>query len=180
MFAPWAEYVTRMLWPRTSQSRARRSLRTPLTQQHRREAKGQPSLPTVETPKLHRLCRGCGREIRSKRYCSDCAVTVIREGFDLGRKTAQRPESLAKRSATQRMHKQAIKNWKPSDLPVWLTREVYVKRVQPALASIAKSRIRSALGVSEPYSSAIQAGKRVPHPRHWQALARLAGVSQTG
>jgi len=90
---------------------------------------------------------------------------------------ANRSESLAKRSATQRMHKQAINNWKPSDLPVWLTREVYVKRVQAALASVAKSRIRSALGVSEPYSSDIQAGKRVPHPRHWQALAQLVGVS---
>jgi len=30
--------------------------------------------------------------------------------------------------------------------------------------------------VSEPYSSDIQAGKRMPHPRHWQALAKLAGV----
>jgi len=104
-------------------------------------------------------------------------VTVIREGFDVGRKVAQRPESLAKRSATQRMHKQAIQNWKPSDLPDWLTRDVYVERVQPALTNVAKSRIRSSLGVSEPYSSAIQAGKRIPHPRHWHALAQLVGTS---
>ena len=105
-------------------------------------------------------------------------MTVTRENFDVGRKAAQRPESLAKRSATQRMHKQAIQNWKPSDLPDWLTRDVYVERVQPALASVAKSRIRAALGVSEPYSSAVQAGKRVPHPRHWQALARLVGYGK--
>ena len=103
-------------------------------------------------------------------------MTVIREGFDLGRKAAQRPEFLAKRAATQRLHKQAIQDWEPSDLPNWLTRDVYVKRVQPVLASVAKSRIRSALGVSQPYSSAIQAGKCVPHPRHWQTLAELAGV----
>jgi hypothetical protein len=54
---------------------------------------------------------------------------------------------------------------------------VYVKQVQPALARVAKSLIRSALGVSEPYASDIRAGKRIPHPRHWQALAGLAGVS---
>ena len=96
--------------------------------------------------------------------------------FDLGRKAAQRQEFLAKRSATQRIHKQAIKNWKPSDLPSWLTRDVYVKRVQPALIQVAKSQIRSTLGVSEPYASEIQAGKCVPHPRHWRALAELAGV----
>jgi hypothetical protein len=70
-----------------------------------------------------------------------------------------------------------MKNWKPSDLQAWLTRDVYMTQIQPALTRVAKSRIRSALGVSEPYSSDIQAGKRIPHPRHWQALAELVGLS---
>jgi hypothetical protein len=52
---------------------------------------------------------------------------------------------LAKRSATQQQHQQAIHNWKASDIPAWLTRDVYVKRVQPVLAGVAKSRICSAL-----------------------------------
>jgi len=43
--------------------------------------------------------------------------------------------------------------------------------------TLQKFRIRAALGVSEPYSSAIQAGVRVPHPRHWQALAKLVEIS---
>ena len=150
---------------------------SPLTQQHRREAKGRPSFPTVEAPKPDRLCRGCGKPLRrGKRLCRECAQPLACENFDLGRRTAQRPEFLAKRAATQRIHKQAIRNWKPSDLPAWLTRDVYIERVQPALASVAKSRIRSALGVSEPYSSAIQAGKHVPHPRHWEVLADLVGL----
>jgi len=55
--------------------------------------------------------------------------------------------------------------------------EVCVKDILPVLASIAKSRIRSALGVSEPYSSEIRAGRCIPHPRHWQPLASLVGVS---
>src|SRR5439155_18503849 len=84
---------------------------------------------------------------------------------------------IAKRSATQRQHKQAIQNWNPAKLPRWLTRDVYVKRVQPALATVPKSRIRSALGVSEPYSSYIQTGKRIPHPRHWLSLAQLVGIN---
>ena len=29
---------------------------------------------------------------------------------------------------------------------------------------------------SIPYASAIRSGRRVPHPRHWQALAQLVGV----
>ena len=88
----------------------------------------------------------------------------------------EEPDALKKRSETQRARKRAIKNWNPSDLPSWLTRDAYVTKVQPALATIAKSRIRSALGVSEPYSSYIQTGKVIPHPRHWQALAKLVGV----
>jgi hypothetical protein len=99
------------------------------------------------------------------------------ENFDAGRKRARQPESLAKRSTTQRRHRQAIQTWKPSDLPAWLTREVYVKQVQAALAGIAKSLIRSSFGVSEPYSSDIQAGRRIPHERHWQALAKLVGAA---
>jgi hypothetical protein len=71
-----------------------------------------------------------------------------------------------------------MNNWNSSELPGWLTRDVYVNQIQPALAGVSKSSIREALGVSEPYSSDIRAGKCIPHPRHWQALAQLAGVSQ--
>jgi CRISPR-associated endonuclease Cas1 len=179
LVAPWAEYVAGALWGRTNHSTARHRLSTPLTQQHRREAKGRPSFPRVEVQRPDRLCRVCGTKLRLRNrcFCMDCSVTVTRENFDVGRKAAQRPEFLAKRSDTQRMHKQAIQNWKPGDLPAWLTRDVYVKQVQPALASVTKSKVRSALGVSDPYSSDIRSGKRVPHPRHWQALATLVGVS---
>ncbi len=176
LVAPWAEYVARTLWQSTSPSKSTQRLATPLTQQHRREAKGQPSFPTIEVPKPDRLCRGCGKPLRrGSRLCRDCAEPVVCDNFDLGRRTAQRPESVAKRAATMHAHRQEISSWKPSDLPAWLTRDVYVKQVQPALARVAKSRIRSALGVSEPYASAIQAGTCVPHPRHWWALAGLAG-----
>jgi len=32
------------------------------------------------------------------------------------------------------------------------------------------------LGVSVPYAADIRAGRRRPHPRYWQALARIIGV----
>jgi len=176
LVAPWAECVARTLRTTNSQSRAGRPIPTPLTQQHRRQAKGRSPFPTVEMPTPESVCRGCGKLIRrGKRYCSECAVPLTRHNFDAGRQMALSPQFLAKRSVTQRMHKEAIQNWKPSDLPGWLTRDVYVKGILPALARIAKSRIRSALGASEPYSSDIQSGKRIPHKRHWQALAELSG-----
>jgi len=179
LISPWAEYVQSALWQSTSGAKStwRCIPATRLTQQHRREARGQGSFPAIEMPKPAHACRDCGSPIRSnKKLCSNCAKQATRKNFRVGRKSAQQPESLAKRSVTQRQHKQAIQNWKLSDLPGWLTRDVYVTRVQPALATVPRSRIRSALGVSEPYSSDIRAGKRIPHPRHWPVLAELAKV----
>jgi ribosome-binding protein aMBF1 (putative translation factor) len=124
------------------------------------------------------LLPSCNFELNKR--CSNCAKPARRKNFNAGRKRAQQPESLAKRSATQRQHKEAIRNWRPSDLPDWLTRDVYLKQVQPALAGVAKSRIGSTLGMSEPYSANIWRGKTIPHPRHWQALAQLAGISRGG
>ena len=173
----WVEYIARRLWDESSRS-GFEHLHTPLTQQHRREAKGRPSFPRIEVPRVERLCRGCGESLRrGVSHCSKCALQVTRENFDFGREAAQQPDALKKRSETQRARKLAIKNWNPSDLPSWLTRDAYVRKVQPALATIAKSRIRSALGVSEPYSAFVQIGKVIPHPRHWLALAGLVGVT---
>ncbi len=180
LVAPYAERVASKLFISTSSSKFAYRPGTPLTQQHRREAKGRPSLPFVRKLKPDTICRDCGTQVRrGVRFCSKCAVTVTDENFDAGRKNAQQPASLAKRSATQRLHQQAIQNWKASHLPAWLTREVYLKEVQPALANVAKSKICSALRVSEPYSSDIQEGKRIPHQRHWQTLARLIGFSRS-
>jgi CRISPR-associated endonuclease Cas1 len=180
LVAPVAEYVTQELWSSISKPAstvARQLIATRLTQRRKRSAKGS-DVPAVRALKPDSVCRGCGNIVRrGGRYCQRCVVAVTNENFNAGRKSAQQPEFLAKRSATQRLHKQAIQNWKTSDLPVWLTEDVYVKQIQPALASVAKSQIRSVLGVSEPYASDIQAGKRIPHPRHWQALGRLVGTS---
>jgi CRISPR-associated endonuclease Cas1 len=176
LLAPWAEYVARTLW--NNSLKPIRSIPTRLTQQNRKESKGQPSFPIVEVRRPEHLCSDCGVKIPSdNKLCSNCAKPARRKNFNVGRKSAQQPESLAKRSATQRQHKAAIRNWNPSDLPGWFTRDVYIKRILPPLAHVAKSRIRLALGVSEPYSSDIRSGKRIPHSRHWRALAELVGVS---
>jgi len=175
--APYAEYTARTLWS-GHQSSGVKVLATRLTQAHRRKAKGHPPLPRVEAPRTEHVCRGCGKEIiKSKHYCVDCAKVTTIESFDAGRKQAHQPQFLAKRSATQKAHRRAIKDFKPSELPSWLTRGFYANKIRPALANVPKSNIRSALRVSEPYSSDIRSGKRVPHPRHWQRLAKMVSLS---
>jgi len=48
--APWVEYVARTLWASTSPAKSERRLSTPLTQQHRRLAKGRPAFPNNPKP----------------------------------------------------------------------------------------------------------------------------------
>jgi hypothetical protein len=58
-----------------------------------------------------------------------------------------------------------------------LDEETYNRKIQPLLKDIANPVIMSSLGVSVTYAVAIRAGRRKPHPRHWEALARLVGVA---
>ena len=73
LVAPWAEYVARSLCSTTPQ---RKTPATRLTQRHKREAKGAPSLPRpIAPPRRENICRGCGKTIRDGRTnCAQCAI----------------------------------------------------------------------------------------------------------
>jgi CRISPR-associated endonuclease Cas1 len=175
--APVAEYVAQELWASRATKGERMLLATRLTQRHKRLVKGS-DVPQVNHPNPEHGCANCGARIRrNRKLCHKCAKHATKKNFRVGRTMAQKLEAIAKRASTMRHHTSSIKAWKPSDLPTWLTLDVYVKQVQPALATIAKVRICEAINVSEPYASDIRAGKRIPHQRHWQALAQLVGVS---
>jgi len=94
----------------------------------------------------------------------------------IGRTAAQREDAQRKRSETQLQHKAAQREWRLQSKPNWLTPEFYEKEVQPGLGSVAIPAIASALGVSIPYAADIRAGRRRPHPRHWE---KLAGLTKT-
>jgi CRISPR-associated endonuclease Cas1 len=184
LVAPWAEYVARTLWAATSRPRGSRPPSTPLTQQHRREAKGRPSFPRIEAPTTERLCRGCGKAIE-RRYatCSDCAMAVATERLasasKLGRIAALSPEARAKHVASHLRHTKANSAWDASKQPAWLTHQLFAEKIQPLLAHASSSAIATRIGVSRWYAGRIREGYR-PHPRHWLALAKLVGVSESG
>jgi len=55
--------------------------------------------------------------------------------------------------------------------------EFYLQQIQPRLRAIKVREIAQAMRVSKPYAALIRAGRGRPHPRHWEPLAELAGVS---
>ena len=181
--APIAEWVARTLWSTIPRPTRRLPPATRLTEGHRRHAKGSPSsLPARPAPRPPAVCRLCGASVRFGRsYCASCAVTVSREGLikaaRLGRVAGHSREARARQAEKQRRHAAAKRAWRPSDQPAWLDEQTYLQKIQPRLAGVTIPVIASALGLSEPYAAEIRAGRRRPHPRHWQTLARIIGVS---
>jgi len=181
--APVAEWVARAFWSTIRKPDA--PLATRLTQNNKRAAKGSPTqLPHKRVPFQQNVCAVCGKPIEQNSvHCGDCALrnstASLIDGARLGRVAAQSPTARERRRETKRRHDLARRNWPPSDHPSWLTDEAYTTQIQPRLARATLSEIASAIGVSIPYASDIRRGRRRPHPRHWQALAELLGISST-
>ncbi len=79
----------------------------------------------------------------------------------------------ARISKTLSDHAVANSWWSPSGLPAWLNEEFYVQKIQPQLKTVRVREIAQAMQVSQPYAALIRSGRRRPHPRHWQILAKM-------
>jgi CRISPR-associated endonuclease Cas1 len=180
--APLAEWVAATLWSGRRKPSGGVSLPTRLTQSRKREANGgSPLAPPIPTPRRGNICRGCGKGIQQRSInCAQCQIDGETERLvdaaRIGRVAARSPEARAKHVASRRRHAVACSEWDPSSQPAWLTSEVFSQQVQPQLASIPNAAIRSRINVSRWYAGKIRQGYR-PHPRHWQALARLVDIS---
>jgi CRISPR-associated endonuclease Cas1 len=181
--APYAERCAKILWSTVAGAFNNRFNATPLTQNRPRAAKGGATASVSNPlPNPPTVCRHCGKRIRrGTESCSTCSKVNSREALlkaaQKGRIAAQQPQVLARLGEKQRSHRLAELAWKPEDKPAWLDETVYATQVHPKLANYSISRIAMTLGVSLPYASDIRVGRRRPHPRHWLALARLAGIS---
>jgi CRISPR-associated endonuclease Cas1 len=181
--APIAEWVTSQLW----QKRKTQSQVTPtrLTQARKRQAQGGvPEQSALAAPRRETLCRNCGKPLaRGQFHCAECAVGTATENLlaasALGRAAAHTPEARAKEGQKQRQHAEARGTWKPSNQPAWLTAKVFSSEIKPLLTKFSNSVIASRIGVSRWYAGRIRKGDS-PHPRHWQGLAEMVGISPNG
>ena len=181
--APIAEWVAQSLW-NSARKTARRDqvLPTRLTQRRRSEGRGKAYILETNTAQHpDKICPGCGATTRLGRHCPKCGREISREKLielaKVGRAAAQSAESRRKHSETQRRHEAAKRAWRSSPKPAWPDEDAYFDKVQPALGAVTISTLAATLGISESYAADIRARRHRPHPRHWQALAQLVGVS---
>ncbi len=179
--APIAEWVARAFWSTIRKPDS--PLATRLTQSVKREARGGRIAPAVPAPSPQSICQGCGKVIAAgSTNCAVCAVAVSRQRMAdvarLGRAASKTLRARARVSATQRRQTAARLSWQPSRRPDWLTEETYTDKIKPQLPRASISEIARTLDVSFPYAAAIRAGRRRPHPRHWQRLAKMVGISE--
>jgi hypothetical protein len=180
--APVAEWLAQELWNSPRRNSPDQILPTRLTQNRKRAVNGGEILSgEIRFPRTDILCRGCGKSIDGRyTHCESCrieeATKRMADVARVGRVTAHGPHAQEKRSNTQRRNTIAWRSWNESTQPAWLTEEFYDQRIQPVLARMSGTSIARAIGVTCAYGTRIRQGKR-PHPRHWQALARLVGIA---
>jgi hypothetical protein len=182
--APVAEWVAQALW-NSSRSKKKAAVPTRLTQRRRSEGRGN-NFAMQPGPILRRqkICEVCGAEGVKNRYCRSCAVEVSKENMArvalVGHSRPKTSKVKARISKALSDHAVANSWWFPSSQPAWLNEAFYAQKIQPQLRTVKIREIAHALQVSQPYAAFIRSGRRRPHPRHWEALANLAGVSAVG
>jgi CRISPR-associated endonuclease Cas1 len=180
--APIAEWVALEFWNTIRKPDI--PFATRLTQGNKRDAGSAPTrAPSGRPPRRDNLCRGCGKIIQEGRVnCAKCAVDAATANMidagRIGRQTANGPKAQLKRAITQRKNALAQHSWKASSQPEWLTEKFYTERVQPFLVKVSASAIARQISVSRWYAGRIREGYR-PHPRHWEILAGLVGMTET-
>ena len=98
----------------------------------------------------------------------------------MGRLASHSADAEKKRAENRRRNVAAVRAWRPSDQPAWLNKEAYRTMVRPRLPQLALSKIQEVLEVSKGYATQIKSGERIPHERHWKALARVVGLATDG
>ena len=197
LVAPHAEHVVGLI---ASSSPRPLRLPTKLTQSRRvegrdpyrrKEAQRARTRERVAGRMVPKACRMCGSVLpsggRGRTYCDDCLLDARREEFDRARAKATAAlealrrqgsdpshggEAATKRARTLARRREEAKAFEATadELP---PREVFIREILPTLQVIGVRAMAEATGLTRSYCSMIRKG-RVPHARHWPALAALA------
>jgi len=137
-------------------------------------------------------CGECGRALppNRRRFCNDehaiayygptpwrgvVAATVAR--YADPERAAASKAAMGKRSvenAAERLRWRQRPGWsKAGDEAL---RQWFIATLQPRLGDCTLAAVMAATGVSKQLAATIRSGRHIPHPRHFSALAKLAGI----
>lgn len=170
--------------------------RTPLTSAHRRAAHPglRPSRRRQASPRLPGMvCAGCGAPLERPGYtwCPACLpmakkrallkARAVSRAAQETREAAGLPDPMRTPEARSRLGAAIGRRdaealaWEAAH-PGFVVDRAAFAVIGVALADITVGAIVHATGLSKAYSAQVRNGGYVPHPRHWLALAELAGV----
>jgi hypothetical protein len=155
--------------------------------------------PTASPPLPLRSCCGCGGRlpVESKRatarteWCPNCVAERRGEiGSSLPDAARIAAERFAERTGVLPTHTADAQNARSTSNTRQREAEIafgtshdpetdrawFAESVGPALVGFTLPVIAKATGVSTSAAAKWRAGRRVPHPRHWAALAALVGI----
>jgi CRISPR-associated endonuclease Cas1 len=115
-------------------------------------------------PTVRPTCQKCGVDLygSARKLCPTCWPVVRADYLRQLGKARAKPPAPAKPTVEQ--------------LSGGWTFEQYQSRILPALSPIPLPEMERATGLSNATCSRVRRGLQVPNPRHWAALATLAGV----
>jgi len=177
-------------------------LRTPLTRANARavqtrSGKRASAHDPKPPPTITATCRTCGVELpdNHRRLCNTCwpitrsRLATERAALGVATRAAQRAkgeidpaqskQAHAKRHTSLVAVKAAEAAWVAEHPDTRCDPTWYADHVQPHLASVPLSRLQQATGLSLSACSRIRNGKRLPHPRHWTALAEVRPAAES-
>jgi CRISPR/Cas system-associated endonuclease Cas1 len=140
-------------------------------------------------------CRRCGIVFedaadRGRQLCDEClpahksdalavasnrAATRLADLRAAGMDPAHGGEAKRKRSESHRARIEEARRFERANAPL-PDREVFVRDILPGLQSVPVRRIAEVTGLTPAYCGMVRRGLSVPHPRHWEALRRLAAT----
>ena len=88
------------------------------------------------------------------------------------------PATVRRRQQVVAKVREADQRWERVSHSV-VTREDYLRNVAPALEALKLTDVVRVTGLSKASCSRIRRGLSVPHPRHWESLARIAQAPGT-
>lgn len=90
-----------------------------------------------------------------------------------GRDPAHGGTAATKRGDSSREQNAASRRWEADNARPPESR--WEQQIAPHLGRVTVAQIINATGLSSGYASMIKRGVKVPHPRHWDALLKVAG-----